>query len=77
MPEYKCVPAPKELIKAAKSDYSSEVRGFADLINREAQDGWKFYSMETIAVTERAGCFAALIGAKDTTVYFNMLIFEK
>ena len=77
MAQYKCVPAPKELVIDKKGSYDSAVRSFADLINTEAKDGWEFYSMENIAVTQKPGCLMALIGKKEETVYFNMLIFMK
>jgi len=75
--QYKCVPAPQELIIGKKGSYDVAVRSFADLINQEAKDGWNFHSMENIAVTQKPGCLMALFGQKDTTTYFNMLIFSK
>jgi hypothetical protein len=75
--EYKCVPAPQELVIDKNGSYSGAVRSFADLINKEATGGWKYHSMENIAVTQKAGCLAGLLGRKDVTVYFNMLVFSK
>ena len=75
--QYKCVPAPKELVIGKSGNYHSAVRSFADLINREANDGWNFHSMENIAVTQKSGCLAALFGKGENTVYFNMLVFSK
>jgi hypothetical protein len=77
MAQYKCVPAPKEIVIESKTDYDVAVRLFANLINKEAYDGWTFYSMESIAVTQKSGCLSALLGLKDRTVYFDMLIFVK
>jgi len=74
--QYKCVPAPKELIIDKNGSYDGAVRSFADLINKEANGGWIFHSMENIAVTQKAGCLAALFGQKDSTTYFNMLVFS-
>jgi len=75
--QYKCVPAPKELVIDKNGTYDGAVRSFADIINREANDGWNFHSMENIAVTQKPGCFAGLFGKKEETVYFNMLVFSK
>lgn len=77
MAQYKCVPAPKNLVIDSKGSYDAVIRSFADLINQELQGGWKYYSMENIAVTQKLGCLAGLFGQKETTVYFNMLIFVK
>ena len=74
--QYKCVPAPSELVIDNKGSYDTAVRSFADIINREVNGGWNFHSMENIAVTQRPGCLAALFGQKATTVYFNMLVFS-
>jgi hypothetical protein len=75
--EYKCVPAPKELVIDKNGTYDGAVRSFAELINREASGGWKFHSMENIAVTQKAGCLASLFGKTDETKFFNMLVFSK
>jgi len=75
--QYKCVPAPQNLIISKRGDEEEAVRSFANIINSEANNGWNFHSMENIAVTQKPGCLAALFGAKDTTTYFNMLVFSK
>ena len=81
--KYKCIPAP-EVIKIEKgwnivermTNKEKAVRSFADLINKETSNGWKFHSMESIAITEEPGCFSALFGRKSETTYFNMLVFS-
>ena len=55
MVQYKCVPAPKELVIDKKGSYDTAVRSLADLINQEAYVGWEFHSMENIAVTQKLG----------------------
>jgi len=75
--QYKCVPAPQELVIEKNGSFEGAVRSFADLINREAEGGWSFHSMENIAVTQKPGCFMALFGQKSATIYFNMLVFSK
>ena len=65
--EYKCVPAPRNLVIDKTGTFDGAVRSFGDLINNETSGGWKFHSMENIAVTQKPGCFAALFGQKDTT----------
>lgn len=77
MAQYKCVPAPKDILISKKQTVENACSLFADLINKEAVDGWKFHSMETITVTEPVGCIAALFGQKDTTTYYNMLTFVR
>lgn len=77
MAQYKCIPAPKELVIDKKGSYDTAICSFADLINQEANGGWEFYSMENIAVTQNPGCLASLFGQKEAIVYFNMLVFVK
>jgi hypothetical protein len=85
--EYKCVPAPKNLVIDHSGSHDDAVRSFADLINREVNGGWKFHSMEQVSITQKppqSGCLAGLfilIGLAQkpvaTTIQFNMLIFSK
>lgn len=77
MAQYKCVPAPKNLIVESDGDMSGAVQSFSELINNEVAGGWTFYSMEEIAVTQKAGCIASLFGGRDTQINYNMLIFKK
>ena len=76
MAQYKCVPAPKNISLAKKQTVETACGLFADLINKEAVDGWEYHSMETITVTEPAGCLAFLTG-NTTTISYNMLTFVK
>jgi hypothetical protein len=61
--EYKCVPAPQNLVIDHTGSYDQAVRSFADLINQEATGGWKFHSMEQVSVTQeppKTGCYMPL-----------------
>lgn len=71
MKQYKAVPGPMD-ISVDKGNSSAAFATFANIINREAQGGWEYHSMETIAVTEKPGC----IGSPVTTNYY-MLIFAR
>lgn len=71
MKVYKTVAGPKS-ISVNKGETQSAFNLFADIMNREAQDGWAYHSMETITVTEKPGCFQQPI-----PTYYYMLIFEK
>lgn len=73
MKQYKAVAGPKN-ISVNKGDSQSAFNLFADLINREAQGGWEYHSMNTITVTESSGC--ALI-SPPVPVNYYMLIFVR
>ena len=71
MKQYKAVAGPKS-INVAKGDTQSAFNLFADIINREAQGGWDYHSMETITVTEKPGCTQ-----QPVPINYYMLIFVK
>ena len=60
MPKYKCVAAPKIVEIDSNRGYDSAAKSFADLINAEAVDGWKFYAMENLAIVRKPGCLNGL-----------------
>lgn len=71
-----CLP-PTVLVANNDKEKADVVRLFGDLINRECNDGWEYYSLETIAVAVKPGCLGVLTGAKQTETLFNMLVFRK
>ena len=74
---YKAVPGPK-VITIENDNISMATDAFANLINANATDGWRFYSLETITTTEtnKVGCaLNAQTVTKEHNIY--MLIFEK
>lgn len=60
------------LVKSIDAVYPA-VGAYANLINKEASDGWEFYSMETVHVKQEAGA------SRETPFSFEckMLIFRK
>ena len=56
--QYKAIPGPK-MIRIENDDLTMATNSFADIINANAINGWKFYSLETIKTveTKKAGCF--------------------
>ncbi|MBQ2954290.1 MAG: DUF4177 domain-containing protein [Clostridia bacterium] len=71
MKQYKAVAAPKN-ITVSKGDSQAAFDAFADIINRQAQAGWTYHSMNTITVTENPGC-----GQQPVAVNHYMLIFVR
>ena len=77
MPQYKCVPAPKDIVIESDGDMGGAVSSFSSLINAETEGGWVFQSLEEIMVTQKPGCIAAIFGGRATQISYNMLIFRK
>ena len=70
---YKAVPGPK-VISITDGNHSTATDAFVSIINREAQNGWIYHSMETITVQEKVGC-SIQPQFVNTSIY--MLIFCK
>lgn len=77
MKEYKCIPAPTGLVIDSNGSYNKAVNSYAEVINQETMGGWNLEMIQSIPVTKKAGCIAALFGATNVTLNFNMLIFSK
>ena len=77
MAQYKTVAGPVGLTITRKESYEDAVKQYAAIIDREAVGGWKLDCIQEIPVTKKSGCLAGLLGQKDFTVYFNMLVFCK
>lgn len=71
MKQYKAVAGPKN-VNVAKGNSQGAFDLFAEIINREASNGWEYHSMETISVTEKPGCTQ-----QPVPTYYYMLIFVK
>ncbi|WP_282935530.1 hypothetical protein [Paenibacillus sp. RC67] len=71
MRQYTAIPGPKN-IHVNKGDTQAAVNLFSSIINQQAQSGWIYHSMESIAITEKPGCFQ-----QPVTIYYYMLIFYK
>lgn len=70
---YKAVPGPT-IVGIKKGNYQSAVDLFADVMNAQAADGWKFHSLQTLTTQEKVGCFLSK-QIVNTEIY--MLIFCK
>ena len=70
---YKAVPGPM-VLTIKNGDFSSATNTYANLINQEAVDGWKFHSLETITTQETTGCF---FNKQVVSTNIYMLIFCK
>lgn len=69
---YKAIPAPT-VVGIKKGDFNMACDLYANAINAEAANGWKFVSMETIVTSEKVGCL--IKQTVNTTIH--MLIFCK
>lgn len=77
--QYKTVAVPIEFhVKAGDvNGINHACQAYADILQKEANDGWEFVSIQQIPVTENPGCLQGLLGHRAQTTFFNMLIFKK
>ena len=72
--EYKCVSGPKELVVKSAAESSTAIASYANIINAEAIDGWEFYSLESMTVSQAPGCLST---GNEPPLLFNMLVFRR
>lgn len=71
--QYKCVKGPATLHVKAMNEASQVVGTYADLINKEACDGWEFYAIEPVIVKIEAG----VSWEAPVPIECKMLVFRK
>ena len=47
------------------------------LIEREAKDGWEFYSIEKVSIEVQPGCLGQFLGRKVAYIDFDQVVFRK
>ena len=73
--EYKVVPFTGKIKgKQTAQDVSEQLK---NAISISATNGWEFYQLGEVDVGIAPGCLAALLGAKESYVKFDQLIFRK
>jgi len=71
MKQYKAVAGPRN-VNVGRGYTQQAFNLFAEIINKEAQRGWNYHSMETVSVTEKPGCLRKAVSSD-----YYMLIFYK
>lgn len=62
----------------ARPDPGQTIAGYIEgEIASHASEGWEFYRMDVVNVTEKPGCLGDLFGHKETTTAYNMMTFRR
>jgi hypothetical protein len=83
MIKYKVVAIPRDMMVMKKlfGDKLDPGQTIAEYVESEigsyASQGWEFYRMDAVNVTEKPGCLGALFGQKETTTAYNMMTFRR
>jgi len=77
MYEYKMVQVPRDLsVKMGKAE-GVAARYMQETVNANAVDGWEYYRMDNLTITEKPGCFNALFGQKEVYHSVGVLCFRR
>ncbi len=83
---YKCVPTPTTIKIGKKDSHLEAVNSIQSLINKEAQDGWRYVGIDSISSEFDPGCIGGLLAAIPIinmffrgaeAVDFKFFVFEK
>jgi hypothetical protein len=76
--EYKMVQVPPAIQVSAKEHKGNEAAEYLESkVNEMASQGWEFYRVDTIGVSLKPGCLAALSGKKEDMHNYYVITFRK
>lgn len=72
------IQAPPTIAVTKESNSSSVAADYLEsVVNKNATDGWEFYRVDLIGVSEEPGCLAGLGGQKATNQQYFVVTFRK
>ena len=75
--ESKTVMAPILLQIRNAKEAEQAVASYGEYINLHAVDGWEFYSLESVSLSENPGCLGVLFGKKEQVTTYYMMVFRR
>ena len=76
--EYKMIQVPKDLSAGIGAVQQGAAQQYMQkLIDDAAAQGWEFYRIDSLTVTEKPGCLQALMGQKETFHSLNIVCFRR
>lgn len=76
MAQYKVEFLPANIsVSAGRTDETANL--IETRINAWASQGWELDQVAQISVAEKPGCLAAILGAKETSIEYNCLVFRR
>ena len=77
--EYRVVPFIGQIKRGVFSTENARTvsQQLQNMINKGAQQGWEFYRIDKVGIHASAGCLASLLGAKDTFLDFDQVVFRR
>ena len=75
---YKMLQVPPNVTVAKKVPHDRAAAMYLeDAVSEWAQNGWEFYSVESIGILENPGCLASLFGAKAMITEYYVIVFRR
>jgi hypothetical protein len=75
--EYRMVQVPRDLaVKMGKAE-GVAARYMQETIDANTGNGWEYYRMDNLTITENPGCLAALFGQKEVYHSVGVLCFRR
>jgi hypothetical protein len=76
--EYRMIQVPPRVEIRSGASHNRRVADFLEgIVNKMALDGWEFFRVDTLGVTENPGCIASLFGANTFTVNYYVVTFRR
>jgi hypothetical protein len=72
------VQAPKNLATKGAQSSAGIAEGYLQsVVDQNAADGWEFYRVDEMTVSNSPGCLGALLGQKETYTVYNVISFRR
>jgi hypothetical protein len=68
---------PRVEVREGASHHQVAAGYLEKIVNGMAEDGWEFYRVDTLGITERPGCLSALLGQGPRTVSYYVATFRR
>jgi hypothetical protein len=76
--EYYMVQLPSNFAARQNTTAGNEIAGYVqDWANRLSADGWEFYRIDTMGMTETPGCLGGLFGGQATHTQYSIMTFRR
>lgn len=74
--KYKFIPVPRDFTSDIGLGYKKVEDFMQKTVDEMVKQGWEFYRIDSLTVTERPGCLQGLFGAKETFHSINIICFR-
>lgn len=77
MYQYKMVQIPRDLATKLGQGADLAANFLQGIVDQYAAEGWEFYRIDNLTITEKAGCLGLFLGKKDVFTSVGVICFRK